>query len=164
MSAPSSDQGACTATRHALATLAYRASKAVRGAPDGFTGFRIGPTSRTPGEILAHMGDLMDWALTMAQGRTLWRDAGVQEWAADVDRFFAGVTALDAHLATVPTDLPVLLELLQGPIADALTHTGQLTMLRRLAESPIRGESYARALIAVGQTGLAQPVPQREFD
>jgi hypothetical protein len=151
--------------RHTLATLAYRAAKAVRGAPASFGSFRIGSTTRTPAEILAHMGDLMGWALTIAQDREKWRDAPPQAWPDDVDRLFAGITALDQYLAgAAAIERQILLRLFQGPIADALTHTGQLTMLRRLADAPIRGESYQRAHIAAGQTGLDQPPPQREFD
>ncbi len=151
--------------RHTLATLAYRAAKAVRGAPADFGTFRAGSTTRAPAEILAHMGDLMEWALTMAQERTEWRGRPVQLWSDDVRRLFSGITALDHYLATaVEFDNQLLPRLFQGPIADALTHTGQLTLLRRLAGAPIKGESYQRALIAVGQTGLDQPPPQREFD
>jgi hypothetical protein len=151
--------------RHALATLAYRASKAVRNAPAEFGTFRIGPTTRTPNEILAHMGDLMEWALTMAQDRTEWREGPVLAWAGNVDRLFSAITTFDECLASAAAvDPQLLLRLFQGPIADALTHTGQLTMLRRLAESPVKGESYQRALIAVGQTTVDQPPPQREFD
>ncbi|HEV2641418.1 MAG TPA: hypothetical protein VGT98_01870, partial [Candidatus Elarobacter sp.] len=102
---------------------------------------------------------------TMAQERTQWRTAPVQPWSDDVDRLFAGITTLDTYLASgVVFEPPLLQQLFQGPIADALTHTGQLTLLRRLADAPIRGESYQRALIAVGQTHLDQPPPQREFD
>jgi hypothetical protein len=156
---------ACVMVRHTLATLAYRAAKAVRGAPADFATFRVGSTTRTPGQILAHMGDLMEWALTMAQDRTQWRDLPAQAWSDDVERLFAGITALDSHLATnVGFDTQILFRLIQGPISDALTHTGQLTMLRRLADAPVKGESYQRALISIGQTGLDQPPPQREFD
>src|SRR5215467_4822374 len=49
--------------RHALATVAYRAGKALRGAPESFANFKIGETSRTPAQILAHLGDLYVWAL-----------------------------------------------------------------------------------------------------
>jgi hypothetical protein len=151
--------------RHTLATLAYRASKAIRGAPSEFGAFRVGTTTRSPADILAHMGDLMDWALTMAQGHTQWQSAPVQAWSDDVRRLFSGITALDTYLASgVAFDTQLLSQLFQGPIADALTHTGQLTMLRRLADAPIKAENYQRALIDVGQTGLTQPLPQREFD
>lgn len=156
---------ACRMIRHTLATLAYRASKAVRGAPSEFSAFRTGPTSRTPGEILAHMGDLMAWALTIAQHRVEWRESPVQSWSEDVNRFFAGISALDEYLASgAACEFGTLGQLFQGPIADALTHTGQLTLLRRLVGAPIRAENYQRALIDVGQTGLQQPPPQREFD
>src|SRR5688500_18206761 len=151
--------------RHTLATLAYRAAKSVRGAPSEFGSLRIGPTTRTPAEILAQMGDLMDWALTMAQDRTQWRDQLAGMWTDDVDRLFASIAVLDQYLASqVSIEREVLLRLVQGPIADALTHTGQLNLLRRLANAPVRGESYQRARIAAGQTGFEQPPPEREFD
>lgn len=150
--------------RHTLATLAYRAAKPLRDAPADFGDFRVGPTSRTPAQIVAHMGDLMDWALTTAQNRTKWRDSPVQAWSADVERLFAAITVLDEYLASGNVRDPEILEqLFQGPVADALTHTGQLTMLRRLASAPIKGENYQRAQIAAGQTGIEQPPPQREF-
>jgi hypothetical protein len=151
--------------RHTLATLAYRAAKAVRNAPPHFGALRVGETTRTPAEIVAHMGDLMDWALTIAQGRTQWRVTAVQGWCDDVSRLFASVTVLDEYLASRTSfDARLLRELFQGPIADALTHTGQLTLLRRLADAPVRAENYQRALIGLGQTGIEQPAPQREFD
>jgi hypothetical protein len=151
--------------RHALATLAYRASKAVRGAPASYGSLRIGTATRTPAEILAHMSDLMDWALTVAQGREEWRNGMPQAWTDDVDRLFTGITTLDGYLAGgAAIGHSTLLQLFQGPIADALTHTGQLTLLRRLADAPVRGEDYPRARIAAGQTGLDQPPPVLEFD
>lgn len=164
MSAPTAGDPARDILRHSLATLAYRASKAVRGAPPSYGSLRIGTGTRTPGEILAHMGDLMDWALTMAQGREEWRNDAPGAWTKDVDRLFAGITALDGYLASgVPISRSTLFQLFQGPIADALTHTGQLTLLRRLADAPVRAEDYPRARIAAGQTGLDQPQPVLEF-
>lgn len=150
--------------RHSLAVLAYRGGKALRGAPPGFAGFRAGATTRTPAEILAHVGDLLDWALHMAQGREVWKETPSHGWDRDVDRFFAGVATLDAFLAAAK---PMECEpgrLFQGPIADALTHVGQLTMLRRLAGAPVRGENYSRAAIEVGRVGPDQAAPRREFD
>ena len=160
-----SSDSARTLLRHTLATLAYRAGKVLRDAPESFAEFRIGPKSRTPGQILAHMGDLFDWALTMAQDRTEWRDAPQQAWPDDVRRFFATLTALDEYLAgPSPLSEGVIERLFQGPVADALTHTGQLSMLRRLAGNPVRGESYARAEIVAGRTGLEQAPAKWEFD
>ncbi|MQA89391.1 MAG: hypothetical protein GEU90_04020 [Gemmatimonas sp.] len=150
--------------RHTLATLAYRASKVLRDAPQEFADFRVGTTTRTPLAILAHMGDLMDWALTMAQGQVRWREVEPRPWPEEVDRFFAGLSALDAYLASVDSPEPkVIRRLFQGPVADALTHTGQLALLRRLASKPVRPENYARAEIVEGNTAIEQPPPRSEF-
>jgi hypothetical protein len=152
--------------RHALATLAYRAGKALRGAPTGFEHFSIGPGSRTPGQILTHMGDLFDWALHLAKGAQVWTDATPLGWDEEVARFFAVLEAFDRHLAS-GAPLPEGFaedKLFQGPVADAFTHTGQIGMLRRLAGSPVRGESYFRSDIAVGRVGPDQSAPRREFD
>jgi len=150
--------------RHAVATVAYRASKAVRETPERFADFAAGPTTRTPGQILAHMGDLFDWALTMARGATKWYDSAVLPWDDEVRRFFASLEAFDAYLASGEPLGTSAERLLQGPVADALAHIGQLAMLRRLAGGPIRGESYAKADIAIGRTTLEQPAPRLEFD
>lgn len=153
-----------TFLRHTVATLAYRGRKAVVGAPAGFSSVRAKEGSRSAGEILAHVGDLLDWALSIAQGAQVWRNSSPQSWDLDVDRFFEGLRALDAFLASdvelgSPPD-----RLFQGPIADALTHVGQIAMLRRLAGSPVRGENYYKADIVPGRVGLQQSVPGREFD
>lgn len=150
--------------RHAVATLAYRAGKALREAPSEFASFAIAPGSRTPGQILAHMGDLLDWGLSMAKGAQRWQNAPVQSWDADCARFFAALEAFDDYLAS---DAPLGTSperLFQGPIADALTHTGQIAMLRRIAGAPVRGENYARAEIARGRVGVEQAKPGFEFD
>src|SRR5438105_12406398 len=122
--------------RHTLATLAYRGAKAVRGAPETFADFRASATSRTPAEILAHIGDLLDWGLSIAQGKQAWRDSAPLAWDKAVKRFFAGLHALDDYLASAnPVQVPAK-TLFQGPIADALTHVGQLSLLRRMAGAP----------------------------
>ena len=150
--------------RHILATIAYRAAKTMRDAPESFAGFQPGPTSSTPVQIVAHMGDLFDWALSMAKGEGLWRESVPQGWDDEVARFFASIKEFDVFLAG-PTSIESSWErLFQGPIADALTHVGQLAMLRHLFGSPIRGENYFKADIAVGQVGPVQPPPRRLFD
>lgn len=150
--------------RHAVATIAYRGGKAVRGAPASFVGFSVGPSSRTAGQILAHIGDLFDWALSMAEGDTTWRDSTPLAWDAEVARFHRVLAAFDAYLATgLPLHEPAD-RLFQGPIADALTHIGQLAMLRRLAGAPIKGENYSKAEITSGRVGAEQSTPRREFD
>lgn len=150
--------------RHTLATLAYRAGKALRGAPESFAEFRIGPDSRTPLEILAHMNDLLDWARHLAMGEQVWNNSTPGAWEREVARFFKGLEAVDLLLAaSEPPGYPPE-RLFQGPIADALSHTGQLAMLRRLAGSPIRGENYFKADIVAGRCGPEQAAPRREFD
>jgi hypothetical protein len=150
--------------RHAVATLAYRAGKAVRNSPSGFAKFAVATGSRTPEQILAHMGDLFDWALALAAGRQAWRDSVPLAWEEEVARFFGTLEAFDAYLASnaalnCPAD-----RLFQGPVADALTHTGQLMMLRRLAGHPVKGENYAKADIVTGRVGSSQSAPRSEFD
>ena len=152
--------------RHAVATLAYRAAKTVRGAPESFAGFKPGPTSKTPAEIVAHMGDLFDWALRLARGESRWTVAVPQPWPAECARFFAALGAFDDFLASEAPIAYDLDRLFQAPVADALTHTGQLAMLRRLHGAPMKGESYNRAEIVVGRVGAEQtpPDPRFEFD
>src|SRR5690349_16407911 len=142
--------------RHAIATLAYRGGKALRDVPAAFADFRACEGARTPGEILAHVGDLLDWALQLAQGSQKYHESEPIGWERGADRFFAGLEALDAYLAS---DAPLGYaagKLFQGPVADALTHVGQISMLRRMAGTPVRGENYFRADIAVGRVGKEQ--------
>ena len=152
--------------RHTVATLAYRCGKAVRDAPESFAAFKAGPTTRTPIEILAHIGDLLDWVLSQATGQERWRDASYSSWDVEVRRFHSGLAAFDGYLASdAPLHKPAE-RMFQGAIADALAHTGQLTMLRRLAGSHVRGENYSRADIKAGRVGPDQPPPpeRSEFD
>lgn len=150
--------------RHAVATLAYRAGKALRGAPATFADFSVASGTRTPAQIVAHMGDLLDWALYLARGEQSWHDSMPLPWDREVARFFAALQAFDAYLASEQSLGWSAAQLFQGPIADALTHTGQLTMLRRLAGAPVRGENYARATITAGTVGITQAAPAYEFD
>lgn len=153
-----------TFLRHALATLAYRGGKTLRGATPEFATFRASETSRAPLEILAHLGDLLEWALSISQSNETWKGAETTSWDQQVDRFFAALQALDNYLASSePMGCPPA-QLFQAPIADALTHVGQLAMLRRLAGIPIRGENYFKADIAAGRVGAEQSAPRREFD
>jgi hypothetical protein len=150
--------------RHTVATLAYRTGKAVRDAPSHFADFTVAAGTRTPAQILAHMGDLFDWALSLARGQQTWHDSTPLPWPQEAARFIAALHAFDAYLAS---DEPLAWSadrLFQGPIADALTHTGQLTMLRRLAGAPVKGENYAKAAITAGTLGAAQAAPRAEFD
>ena len=149
--------------RHTLATLAYRAGKALRDAPESFADFKASEKSRTPVQILAHMGDLFDWALSLAQGKQVWKDATPLPWDEEVSRFFRLLEAFDSHLALGKTLDCRADQLFQGPIADALTHTGQLTFLRGMAEAPVRPENYFKATIEAGRCGKEQVKPKMEF-
>jgi hypothetical protein len=150
--------------RHAVATAAYRASKALRGAPDHFGSFHIGDKTRTPAQILAHMGDLFDWALSIAQGQQTWHDSTPLRWSSEVERFFAAMKKFDDLLASNEPLHGSAEGLFQAPVADALNHIGQIAMLRRLAGSPIKGENYYKSDIAAGRVGLEQSAPRREFE
>ncbi|HZT77475.1 MAG TPA: hypothetical protein VFA27_12545 [Vicinamibacterales bacterium] len=149
--------------RHTVATVAYRGGKALRGAPPTFADYACGATSRTPARILAHVGDLFDWALSIAQGTQAWHDSAPLAWDAEVARFFDTLQRFDAFLASDAPLHDTPEKLFQGPIADALTHVGQLAMLRRLADAPIKGENYHKADIAAGRVGPEQSAPKREF-
>lgn len=150
--------------RHTVATVAYRGAKAVRGAPAAFAQFTIGESSRTPAKILAHIGDLFEWALSQVRGAEAWTDSAPLDWAREVERFHDAARRFDEYLAS---DAPLAVHperLFQGAIADALTHVGQLAMLRRLSGAPIKGENYSRAEIVAGRVGADQTAPRREFD
>jgi hypothetical protein len=149
--------------RHTVATVAYRAGKALRGAPPSFASFTIGEKPKTPAQILAHLGDLFDWAHSMAVGKQVWKDSQPREWDAEVARFFAALQKFDELLASDAALHAPMQGLFQGPIADALTHVGQIAMLRRLAGCAIKGENYYAAEIAVGRVGADQAAPKREF-
>jgi hypothetical protein len=150
--------------RHALATLAYRGAKVLRGAPPGFAEFRASEKTRTPGELVAHLGDLLDWAWYLAKGQKGGRNTEPLAWEAGSDRFFAMLERLDGLLAIDESLACDEGKLFQGPIADALTHVGQIAMLRRMAGRPVRGENYFRADIQVGRVGKSQADPKVEFD
>src|SRR5262249_10964998 len=152
------------ALRHTVATLAYRGGKVLRDTPKDFGSFRVGPSSRTPSEILAHIGDLLGWALYLARGAEAWPGVPPGAWDEDVKRFFEGLRAFDDYLASTEPVAVRAEKLFQGPIADALTHVGQIAMLRRLANAPVRGENYFRADIVAGCVGPEQATPRREFD
>ncbi len=147
--------------RHALATLAYRAAKALRDAPPEFASYDGG--GRAPLKILAHIGDLMEWAVSMADGTRKWHETAPESWEAESERFFAALKSFDDFLAS---DAPVACDvtrLFQAPIADALSHVGQIAMLRRMAGAATPGENYFAAQIETGRVGPDQAPPKRPF-
>jgi hypothetical protein len=149
--------------RHTLATLAYRGGKAMRDAPSGFAEFDAGHGLRTPGKILAHLADLFEWALSIAQGQQKWFNSEPLPWDRGCERFFASLKKFDDFLASSsPLQAPPE-RLFQGPVADALTHVGQISILRRMAGSPVKGENYFIADIAAGRVTSDQSAPKFEF-
>jgi hypothetical protein len=149
--------------RHAVATVAYRGGKAIRNAPANFADFQAPGGVRTPGQILAHVGDLFDWALSIAAGKRTWKDSTPLPWEEETERFFATLKAFDDYLASSDPLHATTEKLFQGPVADALTHVGQIATLRRMAGASVRGESYFDSEIAAGRVGAEQTPPKREF-
>jgi hypothetical protein len=150
--------------RHTVATVAYRGGKAVRGAPASFAAFSGDQSDRTAVRILAHIGDLFDWALSQAKGAEAWHDSAPLGWDSEVDRFHAALQRFDDYLAS---DAPLAAppeKLFQGAIADALSHVGQIAILRRLGGAKMKSENYSKADIVVGRVGREQTAPRREFD
>lgn len=150
--------------RHMVATLAYRAAKVLRDLPEGFESASFAAQTRRPVQIVAHLADLMAWGVTLARGDYVWTAGGSDNWDVEVRRFFDGLAALDHELASHGVRPGSMEKLIQGPIADALTHVGQLSMLRGMAGAPVRPESYARAEIVAGRVGPEQAFPRAEFD
>ena len=151
-----------TLLRHLLAALAYRGAKPLRDAPASFAGYDTGG-GHTPLVILSHISDLMDWALSHAQGSGRWPNTKIGTWEAEVARFPKSLAALDDYLASGAPIQAEVTRLLQGPIVDALTHVGQLMILRRMSGSPVYGENYFVADIAIGRLGPDQAPPKKPF-
>jgi hypothetical protein len=150
--------------RHTVATLAYRGGKALRGVPEGVARLKVAEGSRAPLEILAHVNDLLDWALALCRGEHVWQNSAPTDWEGESARFHAALAALDSYLAgSEPLGFPAG-QIFQGPVADALAHVGQINYVRRLGGVPVRGENYFRAEIVAGRVGPEQAPPRREFD
>src|SRR5215467_12455182 len=137
--------------RHMVATVAYRGGLAVDDAPENFATFRSHETMRTPGELLAHIGDLLEGSLYLVKGELVYLTSDPLPWNEELTRFFAAVRNFDSYLASnAPLACPIE-KLVQGPVGDALTHVGQIVMLRRMAGAPIHSEGYFAAEIVPGE-------------
>jgi len=102
--------------------------------------------------------------LSIAAGKQAWHDSVPLAWEKEVARFFTALGAFDAYLASsAPLHAPAE-QIFQGPVADALTHVGQLATRRTLTGAAVRGENYFRAEIIIGRVGPEQAAPRREFD
>ncbi|HET9424259.1 MAG TPA: hypothetical protein VFO55_02720 [Gemmatimonadaceae bacterium] len=146
--------------QHFLAALAYRTQKALRGAPPTFAGFRAGPNVRTPHELLWHMTGVIGYARTMLRGGTF-SPPRLATFEEEVQRFHATLAELHGDFADPALDAQISDEqFLHGPLSDAMTHAGQLAMLRRLAGSPVASENFIFARIDRGNVGAVQPEPE----
>lgn len=137
--------------RHLVATLEFRGGVAVSDVPEGFSGFRIGDDARSAGEILVHIGDLIEGSSYLMKGEFVYLQSQPRLWPEDVNRFFTATRDFDAYLASGAPLAQSIEKIMQGPIADALTHVGQIVMMRRAAGKPILEKSYFTAEIAAGK-------------
>lgn len=142
-----------------LATIAYRGTRAIENGPENFPDLRLAEGSRTPREILFHIVDLLDWTGLFARGERPKGSRQIGSWQEAVDLFYSSLRELDDLMATGSEPQVAANRLIQGPLADALTHIGQLAMLKRVAGFPVERESYAMADIRIGQVGPEQPPP-----
>jgi hypothetical protein len=134
-----------------LATVAYRGAVAIAGAPENFNEFRADSGTRTPGELLAHIGDLLEGSCYLAKGELVYLSSPPLAWKLEIERFFSAVKKLDDYLASESSLACPVEKLIQGPIGDALTHVGQIVMLRRIAGAPIQPTEYFSAEIIAGK-------------
>jgi len=145
--------------KHYLAALAYRTQKALRGAPDSFADFRVKPGVRTPHEIVLHMTGVIGYARTFFIGGE-WHPEKMPSFNEEIRRFHELLEDLGRHL---DDDTPIINttpeKLLQGPFSDAMTHAGQLIMLRRLSSNPVPPENFIMADIDPQNLGPDQPAP-----
>lgn len=147
--------------RHFLATLAYRTQKALRGAPESFPHFRAAPSVRTPHELVHHIDSLMGYARTFFVGGE-YRQAPLTDFEAEVERLHATVEDVALHLKLGTEFEGITPErMLQGPFADAMTHVGQIAILRRLADSPVPSENFIYAEVSIDNLSPDQPLPAR---
>ena len=145
--------------QHFLAALAYRMQKALRGAPDEFFDFRAAPGVRTPHQLVLHMTSVLGYARTFLFGGK-WRPEMQKDYRDEIKRFHDIIESLNHHLEeATPFQGTTPEKMLQGPFSDAMTHAGQLAMLRRLFGSPIPPENFIMADIDPGNLGPDQPDP-----
>lgn len=137
--------------RHLIATLVYRTTVAVSDAPESFAAFKIGEGVRAPGEILAHIGDLLEGSLYLMKGEFVLLNSAPLPWNEEKARFFAAAKEFDSYLASDAPLYQPIEKIMQGPISDALSHVGQIIMLRRAAGTPVRAKGYFDAEIVAGK-------------
>jgi hypothetical protein len=135
--------------RHFLATLKYRCTKAIKDAPANFPNYNVGSGVRTPLEILSHMSQVLRFAQSVFDD-FITIDMEIGSWDVEVNRFYSELEYLDSLISKgLPQRDRIVEMLLQGPLSDAMTHVGQLSMIRRMSGTPIPGESFFDADIPV---------------
>jgi len=145
--------------RHFLAALAYRTQKALRDAPPSFEELRVAPGVRTPRELVRHMTSVLGYARTFYAGGTYDAEP-LPSLAAEVARFHEMLESLGRAIDTSEPKEVTPEQLLQGPLADAMTHAGQLALLRRLAGAPVPAENFLKADVRAENVGADQPEPR----
>lgn len=143
--------------RHLVATIAFRATVALRDFPEAATDTAPADGGRTPRALLAHLADVMQWSALLVRGAGRPRRTSDEVWGAAADRFYRGLAELDAALADGASPALDVDALVHGPLADALTHVGQLLLLRRLAGAPAAPQRYLTADVRTGVVGPEQP-------
>lgn len=147
--------------RHFLASIAYHAQKAIRGAPPGYWTFSPGNHVRPPEAILRHMTSVLGYARTFFLGGHYEPDPRPSVLA-EIDRFHTLLEDVSRLLqAGAPLQGITELQLLQGPLSDVMTHIGQLSLLRRLYGNPVPPENFVYADISPDRLGKDQPPPRR---
>ncbi len=150
--------------QHFLAAIAYRTQKALRGAPEHFGDFRAAVNVRTPHELLWHMTGVIGYARTMLHGGEF-APPRLPALADEIARFHETLAALRDDLGNESLDATISdAQFLHGPLADVMTHAGQLAMLRRLAGSPVPSENFIFADVEATNVGADQPPPAAPDD
>src|SRR5687768_6139482 len=146
--------------RHFLAALAYRTQKALRGEPSEFADFRAGTHVRTPHELVWHMTGVIGYARTMLHGGKF-VPPRLETFAEEIVRFHDTLAALREDFANSALTAQISDDqFLQGPLSDAMTHAGQLAMLRRMAGSPVPSENFIFASIDGENVSADQAEPR----
>ncbi len=145
--------------RHFLGAIAYRTQKALRGAPPEFAGFRAAAGVRTPHQIVFHMNSVLGYARTFFSGGE-WKPKIKDSFDSEIEEFHKILDSLKTHLEQgTPFENTTPEKMLQGPFSDAMSHAGQLAMLRRLFGSPVPPENFIVAKIGGDNVGINQAEP-----
>ncbi len=130
--------------QHFLKVLSYRFEKAIHNAAESYPKHASGHGIRTPLELLGHMNGVLEFAISSLKNQPR-RNIPEQSWQEQITLYYEKLKELNQLMQENSFDTDTLERILQGPLADAMTHIGQLAMMRRLANSAIAGENYFAA-------------------